>query len=555
MSASIEPAPAVEVAALLGDSVVGVTHCLDPRGGRITRTTWAYLALAAAGLLAAASACGIAIHVAASNAAALAAWTGAHRPAWAFRAHLLGPAYDLAAAGGAALGLVAAAIGLARVRRERRAPGFRIGTAPGVDLAVAGAPSASFPLIAPVDGRFVCHVAPGIDGELAAGGAITPLAAARGARPSPHVAGALALPIDPDTRIRARVGGVTLVIAAVAPPRRYAPPLFTLERRTVRYAAGSLVAHLGVLALLACVPVDGSGVDLGLGVTETPTAHLGLAAHEDAVELGAHAAAGDAGHDAPDAAALAMALPATSPAMAPSDARTSSGGGAAGPAAPAETRAQAIERARTAGVLGETLSFQQLVDASDQRGALDGLVGDGGFYAGENDGLAGNGGGFGIGPRTLGPGGGGVGWGIIADGRYATIGGGHGGGAGYADGPGLAGRRHVAAVPIVHLCGTSGCGDVIGDYDKALIRRAIRQNLSQIRYCYERQLLVNPTGGGEVIAQFVIMPDGHVASSTATGYDATVSACVAHVIAGVSFPPPKDRPVEVKYPFEFHVAS
>jgi hypothetical protein len=45
-------ARAVEVAAMLGDSVVGVKHCIDPKSGKITGGTWAMFAIGAASLLA-----------------------------------------------------------------------------------------------------------------------------------------------------------------------------------------------------------------------------------------------------------------------------------------------------------------------------------------------------------------------------------------------------------------------------------------------------------------------------------------------------------------------
>src|SRR6185312_9780240 len=40
-------AKSIEVAALLGDSIVDVKHCIDPRSGKVTRTTIAWLVIAA----------------------------------------------------------------------------------------------------------------------------------------------------------------------------------------------------------------------------------------------------------------------------------------------------------------------------------------------------------------------------------------------------------------------------------------------------------------------------------------------------------------------------
>ena len=43
-----EGAKAIEVAAMLGDSVVGVKHCIDPTSGKVTATTWALFAVGVA---------------------------------------------------------------------------------------------------------------------------------------------------------------------------------------------------------------------------------------------------------------------------------------------------------------------------------------------------------------------------------------------------------------------------------------------------------------------------------------------------------------------------
>jgi hypothetical protein len=45
-------ARAVEVAAMLGDSVVGVKHCIDPKTGKVSSATWAMFGVGAAALLA-----------------------------------------------------------------------------------------------------------------------------------------------------------------------------------------------------------------------------------------------------------------------------------------------------------------------------------------------------------------------------------------------------------------------------------------------------------------------------------------------------------------------
>src|SRR5882672_739951 len=222
-------AAAIEVAAMLGDSVVGVKHCIDPRGGKIAPATWGLVAGGAVCLLASAIAFCASVKTAADNHDRLDAWTRiAHRPAYAFRPARLGPAVDWVAFGGFGLAIVGLGLGIARMRRERVSPYYRIGTAPGVELAIEGAPAPAFPLIAPSGDDFVFQFAPGIDGELLQGGraiSLPELVAAGRARPSASTPGAFALAIPRHARIRARAGRATFQIAAVSRPRRHATPL------------------------------------------------------------------------------------------------------------------------------------------------------------------------------------------------------------------------------------------------------------------------------------------------------------------------------------------
>src|SRR5690349_22492052 len=133
-------------------------------------------------------------------------------------------------------------------------------------------------------------------------------------------------------------------------------------------------------------------------------------------------------------------------------------------------------------------------------------------------------GGFGFGRSGFGPGGGGVGWGTIGTGRYGTIGHGSGTGSGYGVGSGRGGMRgRQSAVPQVRI----GQPQSVGDLDKAIIRRYIKRNIQKISYCYEKQLLAQPTLEGTVATQFFISPTGVVAESHAKGVTDEVASCVA----------------------------
>jgi len=218
---------------------------------------------------------------------------------------------------------------------------------------------------------------------------------------------------------------------------------------------------------------------------------------------------------------------------------------------PQLARSQAVEAAKTAGILGAAVL--------NQGGAFASLTGTGDISSGFDDediygGLLGNeagemNGGFGYGRSGFGPGGGGTGWGTIGTGRYGTIGHGSGTGEGYGVGGGRGGMHgRTAAVPSVRI----GQPDAVGDLDKAIIKRYIERNKSKIQYCYEKELLASPGLAGEVKTQFFISPNGTVISSNASGVSNNVSSCVSGVIKTIVFPKPKGGGgVQVNYPFSF----
>ena len=107
---------AIEVATMLGDSVVGVTHISGPHGGRVSRATWTALAAGAAPLCAAVITFAMAVSIARTNEGAKRAWLDADRPASAFRPTPVPLPYDAVTFAGLALGGVALAWGLSRWR-------------------------------------------------------------------------------------------------------------------------------------------------------------------------------------------------------------------------------------------------------------------------------------------------------------------------------------------------------------------------------------------------------------------------------------------------------
>ena len=558
-----EPIPgarAVEVAAMLGDSVVGVKHCMDPQGGKVTRGTWGMVGFGVACLLASAFAFYLAIDNAAFNKGGLEYHTRVlHKPEWSYRPRTLSVAVDFVAFGALGLALGCLTAGLARIRRERKAsPFFRIGTAPEVEQPLDNAPSPAFPLVAPAGDDFVFNFAPGIEGELVVDGAATPLAelAALGrARPSPTTVGAIEVPIPDKGRIRARAGQTTFLVTAVAKPRANAAPgLAGFERRTLAYIGGSLAAHLALVAFLQTIPVDDSGLSVNMDEQARTTAIAKMGEHET---LPPEQLPEDGDSDGERGSTSLPAMGLEGAAGKPDVAKID--GHIAVKDNHVEnrlSREQAIKDAQQAGVLGSieairggiasltaTDPFSSGFDVADIYGPLVGSEGEG----------RGN---FGMGRTDFGPGGGCLSppCGTVGVGtRYNTISDGRSAGGKYwgpgGNGPG--GRRHNAGVPPV--IGTPTIG---GGLDKEIIRRYIKRNINTLAYCYEKELLAKPGIEGEIESNFLIAPDGTVQSSAAKGFDNQVASCIGGVIKGIAFPKPTDGgSVQVRYPFHFHATG
>jgi Ca-activated chloride channel homolog len=138
-------------------------------------------------------------------------------------------------------------------------------------------------------------------------------------------------------------------------------------------------------------------------------------------------------------------------------------------------------------------------------------------------------------------------------GRYATIGYARtmGSGYGYVSAPRVTMRDRYVVTPTVLI----GQPVANGDLDKSIIRRYIKRYFAKIQYCYEKELLARPKlGEGTVSIKFMIDNRGLVIASEASGFDATVGACVAAVMKEIEFPMARGGGnVEVNYPFTFRV--
>jgi len=95
---------------------------------------------------------------------------------------------------------------------------------------------------------------------------------------------------------------------------------------------------------------------------------------------------------------------------------------------------------------------------------------------------------------------------------------------------------------------------ILGAIDPELIRKVIRENASQVRYCYEQELTLNPKLEGKVAIRWQIGPDG-MASNCMVHSDTTlmsekVQQCIMSRIVTWQFPKPKGGGIAiVTYPW------
>lgn len=138
------------------------------------------------------------------------------------------------------------------------------------------------------------------------------------------------------------------------------------------------------------------------------------------------------------------------------------------------------------------------------------------------------------------------------DGLGGGAGGAGAGGLGDPSGRGAGAGRRIEAQAVVVPQGDPA---IEGALTKEEIDAVIKQNLAQIRACYERNLQGNRGLAGRVKVAFVIMSSGRVQSANIVTSDLNNSAtegCIASVIRRWKFPLPRGGGVvNVNYPFVF----
>ncbi len=92
--------------------------------------------------------------------------------------------------------------------------------------------------------------------------------------------------------------------------------------------------------------------------------------------------------------------------------------------------------------------------------------------------------------------------------------------------------------------------------DTAIIRRHLRRKRSQIRFCYEMELLRTPKLAGTVLVKFTIRSNGKVKIGLVIGVSPTVASCTLNVLQGITFPNPKGgKEMVVRFPIVFSMTS
>jgi len=543
---SDEPyARAIEIAAMLGDSVVEVKHLASPKGGRVTGATRAMLAGGAALIALSVFAFAAGVNNASANQRAFHRWVDVEqKPASEWRPERLPLAYDWMAFGGAFAGLFFVAAGALRLRRERVSPTFRIGRAAGVDVATDSIDAESFALVEPRGDEFILCIAPGMSAERIAGGL-------REVVTAPETA------IASGARYRVSTGEQSFLVSSVPAPKKQPVPLFaTWERSVLAFAGASIAVHLGMVALLDTMAPDGRALNDDDVAVEGRLSRISMQPDEDKLaktEQGGNQTDSTEGNDAAKMAGAEGAM----------GTKTSSNpDGRYTMKKTADTqqlaRAEAIRQAQRAGVLGYFAAnpqvFASLRGTADFSSGMDEIDIRGGLVGTDAREMAG---GWGFGVKGVGDGGGcdHAPCGLIGAGNFGLIGHAGTGGPGFGT-PGSGGPMHRKPKlegPKVAIGNSSSAGEL----DPNTIRRYIRRKLPAIRHCYERQLVTRQDLAGTVVTQFQISPMGVVQGASAGGMgDKSVESCVADAVRAIQFPKPKGGGmVNVRYPFIFQPAG
>jgi hypothetical protein len=95
---------------------------------------------------------------------------------------------------------------------------------------------------------------------------------------------------------------------------------------------------------------------------------------------------------------------------------------------------------------------------------------------------------------------------------------------------------------------------MVGNSDPKIVGAVLKRFRPQIQYCYEREVLKDPSIAGDLTEKFVIGMDGSVVSATvesSTLHNSSVESCVNSRFLHMQFPPSPHGVVVVKAPYTF----
>lgn len=121
-------------------------------------------------------------------------------------------------------------------------------------------------------------------------------------------------------------------------------------------------------------------------------------------------------------------------------------------------------------------------------------------------------------------------------------------------------RRLLVAGALLLSCALAPVADaafevppasVEGGLDKPAVRAVVRENIDDVRYCYNDELIEDDSVAGYTVLEFVISTDGAVsrADVSESTMPARFDACLSAAVSSWSFPR-AEAETSVSYPFE-----
>ena len=108
----------------------------------------------------------------------------------------------------------------------------------------------------------------------------------------------------------------------------------------------------------------------------------------------------------------------------------------------------------------------------------------------------------------------------------------------------------AGTVLTVLALGGLAAADDRGDIDHALLEKQFEQHRSEIRVCYEHELVAAPKLAGHVVLTFTIARSGKVSEASADGLNPAMAACLAGVAKHFTFPA-STADARIAYPLSF----